>query len=125
MGRTSPLGGRGREGLESGAKPPYRPGWTASDKAATQRRTGRLWGQGNRERRGDKGSWGIIRSIRSARNSSSNCRDVWDGNSSLTAQEAVPMVRRLPANDRYPFSPRIRTLREILHMIRPEPLTSG
>ena len=24
-------------------------------------------------------------------------------------------------NDRYPFSPRIRTLREILHMLRPEP----
>ena len=34
-------------------------------------------------------------------------------------------LRNIVENDRYPFSPRIRSLREILHMIRPEPLTSG
>jgi hypothetical protein len=30
-------------------------------------------------------------------------------------------LRDIVDNDRYPFSPRIRILREILHMIRPEP----
>jgi hypothetical protein len=30
-------------------------------------------------------------------------------------------LRDIVENDRYQFSPRIRTLREILHMIRPEP----
>ena len=34
-------------------------------------------------------------------------------------------LRDVVENDRYPFSPRIRMIREILHMIRPEPLTSG
>jgi hypothetical protein len=31
-------------------------------------------------------------------------------------------LRNIVENDRYPFSPRIRTLREILNMIRPEPV---
>jgi hypothetical protein len=34
-------------------------------------------------------------------------------------------LRDIVENDRYPFSPRIRTLREILYEIRLEPLTSG
>jgi hypothetical protein len=46
----------------------------------------------------------------------------------LTEEQAAALegeLRRIIDEDRYPFSPRIRTLREILHMMRPEPLTSG
>jgi hypothetical protein len=42
----------------------------------------------------------------------------------LSDEQAAALERELHdivENDRYPFSPRIRTLREILHMIRPEP----
>jgi hypothetical protein len=42
----------------------------------------------------------------------------------LTDEPAAALVTELldiVENGRYPFSPHIRTLREILHMIRPEP----
>jgi hypothetical protein len=43
----------------------------------------------------------------------------------LTDDEAAALTRELHdivENDRYPFSPRIRTLRGILAKIRPEPV---
>jgi len=46
-------------------------------------------------------------------------------NLSLSDEQATVLereLRRIIDDDRYPFSPRIRTLREILHMIRPEPV---
>jgi hypothetical protein len=49
-------------------------------------------------------------------------------NLGLSDEQAASLEQELHdivENDRYPFSPRVRTLREILHMIRPEPLTSG
>jgi hypothetical protein len=49
-------------------------------------------------------------------------------NPQLTDEQTATLkseLRNIAENDRYPFSPRIRTLREVLHMIRPEPLTSG
>jgi hypothetical protein len=49
-------------------------------------------------------------------------------NLELSDEQAAALERELRniiENDRYPFSPRIRTLREILYTIRPEPLTSG
>jgi hypothetical protein len=49
-------------------------------------------------------------------------------NLELTDAQAAALekeLREIVENDYYPFSPRIRILREILHMIRPEPLTSG
>jgi hypothetical protein len=45
-------------------------------------------------------------------------------NLELTDEQATALEKELlniVENDRYQFSPRIRTLREILHMIRPEP----
>jgi hypothetical protein len=42
----------------------------------------------------------------------------------LTDEEAAALAQELHEiveNDRYPFSPRIRTLRAILHKLRPEP----
>jgi hypothetical protein len=45
-------------------------------------------------------------------------------NLELADEQAAALERELHdivENDRYPFSPRICTLREILHMIRPEP----
>jgi hypothetical protein len=49
-------------------------------------------------------------------------------NLELSDEQAAALekeLRNIVENDRYPFSPRIRNLREILQMIRPEPLTSG
>jgi hypothetical protein len=46
-------------------------------------------------------------------------------NPQLTDEQTAALeseLRNIVENDRYPFSPRIRTLREILHMIRPEPV---
>ena len=43
----------------------------------------------------------------------------------LSDEEAAALTQELHdtvANDRYPFSPRIRTLREILNKLRPEPV---
>jgi hypothetical protein len=43
----------------------------------------------------------------------------------LTDDETAPLIRELHdivENDRYPFSPRIRTLRGILAELRPEPV---
>jgi hypothetical protein len=43
----------------------------------------------------------------------------------LTDDEAAALAQELHAiveNDRYPLSPRIRTLREILAKLRPEPV---
>jgi hypothetical protein len=43
----------------------------------------------------------------------------------LTDEETAALTRELHEiveNDRYPFSPRIRTLRAILHKLRPEPV---
>jgi hypothetical protein len=45
-------------------------------------------------------------------------------NLQLSDEQAAALekeLRDIVENDRYPFSPRIRTLRDILHMIRPEP----
>ena len=42
----------------------------------------------------------------------------------LTDEETAALTRErheIVENDRYPFSPRIRTLRAILHKLRPEP----
>jgi hypothetical protein len=42
----------------------------------------------------------------------------------LTHDEAAALTQELHdivENDRYPFSPRIRTLRDILNKLRPEP----
>jgi hypothetical protein len=49
-------------------------------------------------------------------------------NLETTGEEPAALERELRdtlRTNRYPFSPRIRTFREILHVIRPEPLTSG
>jgi hypothetical protein len=46
-------------------------------------------------------------------------------NLDLTDEEAAALTRELPdiiESDRYPFSPRIRTLRAILPKLRPEPI---
>jgi hypothetical protein len=46
----------------------------------------------------------------------------------LTDDEAVALTRELHdivENDRYPFSPRIRTLRGIVAKLRPEPVREG
>ena len=46
-------------------------------------------------------------------------------NLDLTDDEAAALTRELRdivENDRYPFSPRIRTLRAILNKLRPEPV---
>jgi hypothetical protein len=46
-------------------------------------------------------------------------------NLDLTDEEAAALVRELHdivENDRYPFSPRIRILRELLNKLRPEPV---
>jgi hypothetical protein len=43
----------------------------------------------------------------------------------LTDDEAAALIKELRdivENDRYPFSPRIRTLRAILNKLRPEPV---
>jgi hypothetical protein len=43
----------------------------------------------------------------------------------LSDDEAAPLTQELKEiveNDRYPFSPRIRTLRGILAQLRPEPV---
>jgi hypothetical protein len=43
----------------------------------------------------------------------------------LTDEEAAALTQELHdivENDRYPFSPRIRTLRAILNKLRPEPV---
>jgi hypothetical protein len=45
-------------------------------------------------------------------------------NLDLTDEEAAAIIRELHdtvESDRYPFSPRIRTLRGILNKLRPEP----
>jgi hypothetical protein len=42
----------------------------------------------------------------------------------LSEEEAAALIKELAditGNDRYPFSPRIQTLREILGKLRPEP----
>jgi hypothetical protein len=42
----------------------------------------------------------------------------------LTDEQTEALIRelsRIIQNDRYPFSPRIRVLKEILGMLRPEP----
>jgi hypothetical protein len=39
----------------------------------------------------------------------------------LTDEEATALIKELADNDRYPFSPRIQTLRAILATLRPEP----
>jgi hypothetical protein len=47
-----------------------------------------------------------------------------EGTVSLSPSEREALIRELHdivENDRYPFSPRIRTLREILNKLRPEP----
>ena len=43
----------------------------------------------------------------------------------LTDDEAAALTQELhdiAENDRYPFSPRVQTLRAILHKLRPEPV---
>jgi len=43
----------------------------------------------------------------------------------LTDDEAAALTQELHdivENDRYPFSPRVQTLRAILHKLRPEPV---
>jgi hypothetical protein len=43
----------------------------------------------------------------------------------LTDEEAVALIKELAditGNDRYPFSPRIQTLRAVLGKLRPEPI---
>jgi hypothetical protein len=43
----------------------------------------------------------------------------------LTDEQAAALIHELHEivdNDRYPFSPRIRTLREILNKLHPEPV---
>ena len=43
----------------------------------------------------------------------------------LTDEEAAALIKELAdiaGNDRYPFSPRIQTLRAILSKLRPEPV---
>jgi hypothetical protein len=45
-------------------------------------------------------------------------------NLELTDEQTEALIRelsRIVENDRYPFSPRIRTLKEILAKLRPEP----
>ena len=45
-------------------------------------------------------------------------------NLDLSDEEAAALIQELHdivENDRYPFSPRIRNLREILNKLRPEP----
>jgi hypothetical protein len=46
-------------------------------------------------------------------------------NLALSEEEAAALIRELHdivENDRYPFSPRIRTLRAIFAKLRPEPI---
>jgi hypothetical protein len=49
----------------------------------------------------------------------------WIMNLELTDEQAAALeteLRHIIDDDRYPLSPRIRTLREILHRLRPEPI---